>query len=77
MLVALPMFGDYYTNDLISGSPRTNMLGNQIDLFVQGGPQKNLGAVARDPARWSLLLVLMAYYVLRTTAREPSWSVPA
>ena len=37
-LVVLPMFGDYYTNDLISGSPRTNMLGNEINLFVQGGP---------------------------------------
>ena len=46
------MFGDYYTNDLISASPQTNMLGNEINLFVQGGPQKNLGA--------SLVLVLMA-----------------
>ena len=45
------MFGDYYTNDLISGSPNTNMLGNEINLFVQGGTQKNLGA--------SLVLVLM------------------
>ena len=51
-LVVLPMFGDYYTNDLISASPRTNMLGNEINLFVQGGPEKNLGA--------SLVLVLMA-----------------
>jgi putrescine transport system permease protein len=65
-LVVLPMFGDYYTNDLISASPRTNMLGNEINLFVQGGPQKNLGA--------SLVLVLMAilavgmiYYVIQTT----------
>ena len=22
VLIALPMFGDYYTNDIISGSPR-------------------------------------------------------
>ena len=51
-LVVLPMFGDYYTNDLISASPQTNMLGNEINLFVQGGPEKNLGA--------SLVLVLMA-----------------
>ena len=49
-LVVLPMFGDYYTNDLISASPRTNMLGNEINLFIQGGPQKNLGAVAGDRA---------------------------
>ena len=36
-LVVLPMFGDYYTNDLISASPRTTMLGNEINIFVQGG----------------------------------------
>ena len=65
-LVVLPMFGDYYTNDLISASPRTNMLGNEINLFIQGGPQKNLGA--------SLVIVLMVvlsigmlYYVFQTT----------
>ncbi len=50
-LVVLPMFGDYYTNDLISASPHTNMIGNEINLFVQGGSQKNLGA--------ALVLVLM------------------
>ncbi len=64
-LVALPMFGDYYTNDLISASPRTNMLGNEINLFFQGGTEKNLGA--------SLVIVLMtilgfgmAYYLFQT-----------
>jgi ABC-type spermidine/putrescine transport system permease subunit I len=67
-LVVLPMFGDYYTNDLISGSPHTNMLGNEINLFVQGGAQKNLGA--------SLVIVLMAIltvgmgYYLFQTARD-------
>jgi spermidine/putrescine transport system permease protein len=67
-LVVLPMFGDYYTNDLISASPRTNMLGNEINLFVQGGPEKTLGA--------SLVLVLMAIlavgmaYYLYATARD-------
>lgn len=64
-LVVLPMFGDYYTNDLISASPKTNMLGNEINLFVTGGPEKALGA--------SLVLVLMvilavgmAYYIVQT-----------
>ena len=67
-LVVLPMFGDYYTNDLISASPHTNMLGNQINLFVQGGAEKNLGA--------SLVIVLMAIlgvgmaYYLYATARD-------
>ena len=59
------MFGDYYTNDLISASPRTSMLGNEINLFVQGGTQQPLGA--------SLVIVLMlilavgmAYYLFAT-----------
>jgi putrescine transport system permease protein len=64
-LVVLPMFGDYYTNDLISGSPRTNMLGNEINLFVQNGPEKNLGA-SLVVLTMALLFVLMAYYVLQT-----------
>src|SRR5207344_1740755 len=45
VLIALPMFGDYYTNDLISASPRTTMIGNQIDQFTRQGSQKTVGAV--------------------------------
>ena len=67
-LVVLPMFGDYYTNDLISSSPRTNMLGNEINLFVQNGPEKNLGA-SLVVVLMLILLVLMAYYVY-ATARD-------
>ena len=53
---------------LISASPKTNMLGNEINIFVQGGSEKNLGA--------SLVLVLMAIlavgmaYYLFQTARD-------
>ena len=46
VLIALPMFGDYYTPDLISGSPKTAILGNAINGYVQGGP----GQVARGGA---------------------------
>jgi spermidine/putrescine transport system permease protein len=67
-LVVLPMFGDYYTNDLISASPRTSMLGNEINLFVQGGPDKNLGA-ALVIVLMAILSVLMAYYIF-STARD-------
>jgi spermidine/putrescine transport system permease protein len=67
-LVVLPMFGDYYTNDLISASPHTNMLGNQINLFVQGGAEKNLGA-SLVIVLMALLAVGMAYY-LYATARD-------
>jgi ABC-type spermidine/putrescine transport system permease subunit I len=64
-LVVLPMFGDYYTNDLISGSPHTNMLGNEINLFVQGGSQKNLGA-SLVIVLMAILTVGMAYYLFQT-----------
>ena len=30
VIVSLPMFGDYYTNDLLSNNPRTSMFGNLI-----------------------------------------------
>jgi ABC-type spermidine/putrescine transport system permease subunit I len=67
-LVVLPAFGDYYTNDLVSGSPRTSMLGNQITLYVLGGPQKNLGA-ALVIVTMTILLLGTAYYLF-ATARE-------
>lgn len=34
LLTCLPMLGDYYTNDLLSGSPSTAMVGNLIDQTV-------------------------------------------
>src|SRR5579863_1097689 len=64
-LVVLPMFGDYYTNDLISASPRTIMLGNEINLFMTGGPQKNLGA-ALVIVLMAILAVGMTYYLWQT-----------
>ena len=36
VLIALPMFGDYYTPNIVSGAPTTSMLGNQIDLYFHG-----------------------------------------
>jgi spermidine/putrescine transport system permease protein len=65
-LVMLPMFGDYYTNDLISASPRTNMLGNEINLFMQQGPEKYVGA-SLVLVLMAILLVAMAYYLFQTT----------
>ena len=67
VLIALPMFGDYYTNDLISASPRTTMIGNQIDQFTRQGSQKTVGAVLTMLLAM-FLLVLMFYY-LRTTRK--------
>ena len=70
VLIALPMFGDYYTNDVISGSPRTSMIGNQINLFFQGGPQRTVGA-GLVIVLALLLTVLMSYY-LWVTVRASS-----
>jgi spermidine/putrescine transport system permease protein len=65
VLIALPMFGDYYTNDIISGSPATSMIGNQINLFFQGGPQRTVGA-ALVIVLAVLLAALMSYYLWAT-----------
>jgi ABC-type spermidine/putrescine transport system permease subunit I len=67
VLIALPMFGDYYTNDLISASPRTSMIGNQIDEYARQGSQKTVGAVLTILLA-AVLLILMFYY-LRTTRK--------
>ncbi len=62
VLIALPMFGDYYTNDVISNSPHTSMIGNQINLFFQQGPQKTVGA-SLVIVLSVLLAALMSYYL--------------
>jgi ABC-type spermidine/putrescine transport system permease subunit I len=67
VLIALPMFGDYYTADLVSASTQTNMIGNQIDEFMRQGSEKVTGA-ALTLLLASFLLFLMFYY-LRTTRR--------
>jgi ABC-type spermidine/putrescine transport system permease subunit I len=65
VITALPMAGDYYTNQLVSGSPKTNMIGNQIELFLLAGPQKNLGA-SIVLLLSLVLLFFMLYYLLLT-----------
>jgi len=67
VLVALPMFGDYYTPDIVSASTKTNLIGNQIDQFTRQGSEKVTGAVLTMLLA-AALLVLMFYY-LRTTRR--------
>jgi len=62
VLIALPMFGDYYTPNIVSGAPQTSMIGNQIDLYFHGGPQPTIGA-AITVVLAAFLTVLMAYYI--------------
>jgi spermidine/putrescine transport system permease protein len=65
VITALPMAGDYYTNTIVSGSPNTTMVGNQIELFLLEGPQKNIGA-ALVLLLSLVLLFFMLYYLILT-----------
>ncbi len=67
VLIALPMFGDYYTPNLVSGAPTTSMLGNQIDLYFHTTSQPTVGA-ALTLMLSLFLVVLMGYYIV-TIAR--------
>jgi ABC-type spermidine/putrescine transport system permease subunit I len=65
VITALPMTGDYYTADLLSGSPRTSMVGNQIEFYLFEGSQKNAGA-SLVIVLSVFLMVAMAYYMWST-----------
>jgi spermidine/putrescine transport system permease protein len=67
VLITLPMFGDYYTADLVSASTQTNMIGNQIDEFMRQGSQKVTGAALT--LLLSVFLLALMFYYLRTTRR--------
>jgi len=63
VVTALPMFGDYYTNTLVSGSPTTTMIGNEIELYLLGGSRKDVGA-SLVLLLSALLMAMMAYYLI-------------
>ena len=67
VLIALPMFGDYYTADLVSASTQTNMIGNQIDEAMRQHSEKVIGAALT--LLLSVFLLTLMYYYLRTTRR--------
>ena len=70
ILIALPMFGDYYTNDLLSRSPSTEMIGNQIDFFLNASTQPQNGALL--VLALSLFLLLFMSFYLRSTRHQSS-----
>ncbi len=67
VIVSLPMFGDYFTNTMLSGSPSTTMIGNLIDDSINSTGQGPEAAV------FILILMIMLlipiWYYLRSTAR--------
>jgi ABC-type spermidine/putrescine transport system permease subunit I len=65
LITVLPMLGDYFTNQLLSGTTGTTMIGNVIDDQLTTPGLQGEGAV------FSLLLLLvlivpMVYYVVAT-----------
>lgn len=68
VIVMLPMFGDYYTPNLLSGSPRTRMIGNQIDQFINQTASQGRQGAALTLILMAAVALLMVYY-LRNIAR--------
>ena len=54
VIITLPMFGDYYTPNLMTASPENTMIGNAIDFALQGGQ-------GTQPKGASLTLLLSAF----------------
>lgn len=70
VVTVLPMFGDYYTNTyLTSGSPKTDMVGNQIEYYLRKSNQPPTGA-SLVLILMALLLVLMVYYLVVTVRQQ-------
>ena len=70
VITILPMAGDYYTNTyLTSGSPKTTMVGNQIEFFLQRSSQPQSGA-SLVLLLMAFLFVLMIYYLVVTIRQQ-------
>ena len=73
VLIALPMFGDYYTPDLISGSPRTACSATRSTATCRAA--RTSRSAPRSRCCWrAFLLVFMLYYLrdLRATSGRRS-----
>ncbi len=71
LITVLPMLGDYFTNQLLSGATNTSMIGNVIDQQLSTPLFQAQGAVF-SIALLLILVVPMVYYVIATnrTSRE-------
>jgi spermidine/putrescine transport system permease protein len=73
LLTCLPMLGDYFTNDLLSASPKTAMVGNLInDSVLAPGQTGQAGAFVM--LVFLVALLPMLYYV-RVMSRRDDVSV--
>jgi ABC-type spermidine/putrescine transport system permease subunit I len=72
VIITLPMFGDYYTPNLMTASPENTMIGNAIDFRLQGGQgQQSVGA-SLTLMLSAFIAALMVYYLVSVAraARE-------
>jgi spermidine/putrescine transport system permease protein len=70
VIVMLPMFGDYYTPNLLSGSPRTRMIGNDIDQLINQTASGGARGASLTLVLMTFVAILMLYYlfnIARTT----------
>lgn len=67
VIIMLPMFGDYYTPTLMSGSPSTFMIGNQIERAIRGTGGSPKGASIT--VLLSLFIAVLMLYYLISVAR--------
>ncbi len=74
VIITLPMVGDYYTTDLLSGRINNTMIGNQIAFYVTQATSGGGGGkgAARVLSLSLLISILMVYYLVATAraARE-------
>ncbi len=65
LITVLPMVGDYFTNQMLSGASSTAMIGNVVDSQLNTASQQAQGA-ALSVLLLVVLLAPMLYYVFRT-----------
>jgi putrescine transport system permease protein len=68
VVIMLPMFGDYYTGNLLSGSPRTTMIGNLVEFYAYSG--SGTARAAAIVIALSVLVSLLMLYYLYSVAKS-------
>jgi len=66
LITVLPMLGDYFTNQLLSGATNTSMLGNVIDQQLSTPLFQGEGAVL-SLMMLLVLIIPMIWYVIATS----------
>ncbi|HET9672953.1 MAG TPA: ABC transporter permease, partial [Actinomycetota bacterium] len=72
VIITLPMFGDYYTPNLMTASPENTMIGNAIDFALQGGQGTQPKGASYTLLLSAFIAALMVYYLVSVAraARE-------